>query len=220
MVPRRSHNGCTSILPNSVHEYLDVPPFGLARGDSLDHRGPVTCTCRMQKVGRNDRDLFLGRDVGEKAGGWRGRKLRECVYVLFMYILQQTDGGHHRAITELRTKLEGASSSSSSSLPLPTPFAMAPRPTTRELALLGAFAIIFFLLTSSPHTSKAVLDRWGSLLTSTGNRTGRTGTNWPWADDPASIDPPQPRFLEATRRMWGDHLPPETQILAHTPGSH
>lgn len=94
---------------------------------------------------------------------------------------------------------------------------MAPRPTARELALLGAFAI-FFLFTSSARAPNAALDRGISYLTSTANSKG---INWPWADDlfTPPINPPQSGFLEATRRTWGDGLPPETQILAHTPGS-
>ena len=94
---------------------------------------------------------------------------------------------------------------------------MAPRPTTRELALLGAFAI-FFLFTSSARAPNAALDRGISYLTSTANRKG---INWPWADDSISpsMNPPQFGFLEATRRTWGEGLPPETLILAHTPGN-
>ena len=93
---------------------------------------------------------------------------------------------------------------------------MSPRPTTRELALLGTFAI-FFLFTSSPRAPNAALDRGKSYLKSTANSKG---INWPWSDDPASsVNPPQPGYLEATRRTW-DRLPPETQILAHTPGSN
>lgn len=90
---------------------------------------------------------------------------------------------------------------------------MAPRPTTRELALLGAFAFFFFF-TSSTRAPNAALDRGFSYLTSTANRKG---INWPWADDSTNL--PQLGFLDATRRMWGDGLPPETLILAHTPGS-
>ena len=93
---------------------------------------------------------------------------------------------------------------------------MSPRPTTRELALLGAFAIFFFF-TSSARAPNAALDRGRSYLTSTANSKG---INWPWTDDStSSIHPPQPGYLEATRRTW-DGLPPETQILAHTPGSY
>ena len=94
---------------------------------------------------------------------------------------------------------------------------MAPRLTTRELALLGAFAVLF-LFTSSARAPNAVLDHGRSYLTSTANRNG---IKWPWADHSTSsiINPLQPGFLEATRRMWGDGLPPETQVLAHTPGS-
>ena len=94
---------------------------------------------------------------------------------------------------------------------------MAPRPTTRELALLGAFAVLFFF-TSSARAPNDALDRGTSYLTSTANRKG---INWPWTDSPISpsINPPQSGFIDATRRTWGDDLPPETQILAHTPGS-
>jgi hypothetical protein len=94
---------------------------------------------------------------------------------------------------------------------------MTPRPTTRELALLGAFAIFFFF-TSSTRAPNAALDRGLSYLTSTANTKG---INWPWAGHPISppINLPQLGALEATHRTWGDDLPPETQILAHTPGS-
>ena len=94
---------------------------------------------------------------------------------------------------------------------------MVPRPTTRELALLGTFAIFFFFI-SSARAPNAALDRGISYLTSTASSKG---INWPWADDSisSSINPPQSGFLEATRRTWGEGLPPETLILAHTPGS-
>ena len=92
---------------------------------------------------------------------------------------------------------------------------MAPRPTTRELALLGAFAFFFFF-TSSAHN--AALDRGRSYFTSTENSKGII--NSPWANDsPSSINPSQPAYLDAARRTWGSGLPPETKILAHTPGS-
>jgi hypothetical protein len=86
---------------------------------------------------------------------------------------------------------------------------MAPRLTMRELALLGAFAIFFFF-TSSTRAPNAALDRGSSYPTSTANTKG---IDWP------PINSPQLGVLEATRRMWGEGLPPETQILAHTPGS-
>jgi hypothetical protein len=94
---------------------------------------------------------------------------------------------------------------------------MAPRPTARELALLAVFAV-FFIIISSARSPNAALDRGMSYLTSTANSKG---INWPWADDhfSSSINPRQFGFLEATRQTWGDSLPPETQILAHTPGS-
>jgi len=94
---------------------------------------------------------------------------------------------------------------------------MAPRPTVRELALLGAFAVLFLFI-SSARAPNAALDRGMSYLSSTANSKG---INWPWTDDSFSspINPPQFGFLEATRRTWGDGLPPETRILAHTPGS-
>ena len=86
---------------------------------------------------------------------------------------------------------------------------MSPRLTTRELALLGAFAI-FLLFISSTRTCR-------SHLAST---TNSKGENWPWRDDSTSyINSPQSGYLEATRRTW-DRLPPETQILTHTPGSY
>ena len=95
---------------------------------------------------------------------------------------------------------------------------MAPRPTTRELALLGAFAIFFFF-TSSMRAPNAALDRGRSYFTSTANSKGII--NWPWADDSpsSSINPSQPAYLDAARRTWGSGLPPETQIMAHRPGS-
>ena len=93
---------------------------------------------------------------------------------------------------------------------------MSPRPTTRELALLGAFAI-FFLFTSSARAPNAALDRGRSHLASTANSKG---VNWPWTGDSTSYNnPPQSGYLEATHRTW-DRLPPETQILAHRPGSY
>ena len=93
---------------------------------------------------------------------------------------------------------------------------MSPRPTTRELALLGAFAI-FFLFTSSARAPNVALDRGRSHLASTINSKG---VNWPWKGDSTSYNNlPQSEYLEATRRTW-DRLPPETQILAHKPGSY
>ena len=86
---------------------------------------------------------------------------------------------------------------------------MSPRPTTRELALLGGFAI-FLLVTSSARTCR-------SHLAST---TNSKAVNWPWRNDSTSyINSPQSGYLETARRTW-DRLPPETQILTHTPGSY
>ena len=91
---------------------------------------------------------------------------------------------------------------------------MPPRLTTRELALLGAVAIFFLI-----RAPNAALDRGRSYFTSSENSKGII--NLPWVGDSPtfSINPSQPVYLDAARRMWGSGLPPETQILAHTPGS-
>ena len=92
---------------------------------------------------------------------------------------------------------------------------MAPRLTTRELALICAFAIFSFI--SSTSAPNAALDRGRVYLASTASSKG---IKWPWANSaPSSITLPQPGFLDTARQMWGDGLPPETKVLAHKPGN-